>query len=205
MNCSIEAPVYSKIALDIAARIARGELKLNEKISGRSLMASEYSVSPETIRRSFKLLADVNIIEVMPNSGAVVISREKALEYVERYNTGRGFRSLRKELKALLKERDEVNQKILNIIDEICDLSERFKNTNPLNTLEFEIPENSPVENKSIEEIKFWQKTGATIVGIKRDEKMILSPGPYSVFKKGDVLIVTGDAGIAKRIEDLIN
>jgi len=33
---------------------------------------------------------------------------------------------------------------------------------------------------------------------------MILSPGPYSVFKKGDTLIVTGDAGIAKRIEDLI-
>ena len=41
---------YLKIALDLANRITRGELQEGSRIYGRSLMASEYQVSPETIR-----------------------------------------------------------------------------------------------------------------------------------------------------------
>ena len=43
---------YLQIALDIAQRIAKGELPEGSRIYGRSLMASEYNVSPETVRRA---------------------------------------------------------------------------------------------------------------------------------------------------------
>jgi K+/H+ antiporter YhaU regulatory subunit KhtT len=201
---SIEPPVYSQIALDIAARIARGDLKEKAKISGRSLMASEYNVSPETIRRSFQLLVDMDIIEVLPNSGAIILSREKALNYIEKYNVGKDFRSLKNELKDLLNERDHINNQIIEIIDNIFDISERFRNINPLHTLEFEIPENSLIIGKTVNETNFWHNTGATIVAMKRADKMILSPGPCLIFRAHDVIIVTGDTGISQRIEALI-
>ena len=42
---------YLHIARDLAARIAKGEFPEGSKLFGRSMLASEYAVSPETIRR----------------------------------------------------------------------------------------------------------------------------------------------------------
>ncbi len=201
---NIGPPVYSQIALDIAVRIARGELKENTKISGRSKMASEYNVSPETIRRSFQLLQDMKIIEVLQSSGAIIKSRENALKYIERNNIGNDFRNLKRELNTLLKERSNMDKRINEIVSQIIDYSERYRNIKPLYTLEFEIPENSSILKKSITETKFWQNTGATIVAIKRSDDIILSPGPYFVFEPHDIIVVTGDMGISQRIQDLI-
>ena len=204
MKNKSQPPVYSQIALDIAIRIARGDIKENAKISGRSLMSSEYNVSPETIRRSYQLLEDMEIITVSPGSGTVVKSRENASKYVERFNIGKDFRSLKHELKDLMKDRDELNQKIIEVIDQIFDINERYKNINTLHTLEFEIPESSSIVDKSVNETNFWQNTGATVVAVKRDQKTILSPGPYFVFAPNDIIVVTGDADILPRIEALI-
>lgn len=204
MKQKSEPPVYSQVALDIAARIAHGELKENMKISGRSLMSSEYHVSPETIRRSFQLLEDMKIIKVLPGSGAFVTSRENAAEYIEKYNIGKDFRSLKRELRLLMKERDDINERIIELIDRIFDMNERYRKSNPLYTLEFELPANSSLIGKSVHDMKFWQNTGATIVAVKRGEKMVLSPGPYLVFAPDDIIIVTGDTGIAQRIEAFI-
>ncbi len=125
---NIGPPVYSQIALDIAVRIARGDLKENTKISGRSKMASEYNVSPETIRRSFQLLQDMKIIEVLQSSGAIIKSRDNALKYIERNNIGNDFRNLKRELNALLKERSNMDKRINEIVSQIIDYSERFRN-----------------------------------------------------------------------------
>lgn len=205
MKNSTEPPIYSQIAMDIAVRIVRGDLKEKTKISGRSLMASEYKVSPETIRKSFQLLEDMKIIDVLPNSGAIIKSSDEALKYIEKYNIGKDIRTLKNEIKELLEKRDNINRQILKAIDQIIDVSERFRNTNPLYTLEFEIPEFSPVIGKSINETNFWQSTGATIVAVKRNDKIILSPGPYLVFEPYDVIFVTGDTGIPKRVETFIS
>lgn len=198
-------PVYSQIAFDIAVRIARGHLKEGTKIPGRSLMSSEYNVSPETIRRSYQLLDDMEIIQVSPGSSAVVKSRENASKYIEKFNIGKDFRSLKHELQELMKERDSLNKKIIDVINQIFDINERYKNINPLYTSEFEIPAGSSVVGKSINETNFWQNTGATIVAVKRSKEMILSPGPYFVFAQNDTIVVTGDADIPPRIEALIS
>ena len=58
MRQAVVPAQYLQIALDLATRIARGELAEGSRIYGRSVMASEYGVSPETIRRALRLLAD---------------------------------------------------------------------------------------------------------------------------------------------------
>ncbi|HPJ76117.1 MAG TPA: GntR family transcriptional regulator, partial [Clostridia bacterium] len=62
-------PQYQMIARDIAKRITDNEWTENQMISGRSLLSSEYKVSPETIRRALALLVDMKVVYVKKNSG----------------------------------------------------------------------------------------------------------------------------------------
>lgn len=198
-------PVYSQIALDIATRIARGELKEGDRISGRSLTASQYSVSPETVRRSFKLLADMKILDIQQNSGAIVLSKNKAIQYIDKFESKKDIRLLREQLNDLLKERNNINDRILDVIDEIIDINERFRNSDPLRSYEFRISPESPLIGKTIANSKFWQNTGATIVAFHRDGKIILSPGPYAEFLCDDIIIVAGEIDVSERVEVFIN
>ena len=49
---AVQLPVYQKIAADIAAKIAERQYLVGEKIYSRSVIASQYSVSPETARKA---------------------------------------------------------------------------------------------------------------------------------------------------------
>ena len=62
---------YTRIAISLAERIASGQLKEGEKLSGRSKLSPEYNVSPETIRRTLRLLADMKVVEVKEQSGSM--------------------------------------------------------------------------------------------------------------------------------------
>ena len=66
----IAEPIYQKIAVDIASKIAAGKYKVGEKIYGRSMLAAHYAVSPETIRRAMFMLQDVGIVAIESGSGA---------------------------------------------------------------------------------------------------------------------------------------
>jgi K+/H+ antiporter YhaU regulatory subunit KhtT len=82
----------------------------------------------------------------------------------------------------------------------IIDYSDRLKNINPITPLEIELPADCRIIGKNATDTKFWQNTGATIIGIRRQGKLILSPGPYIGFEKGDIILVVGEMGILERI-----
>lgn len=205
MKHSTVLPVYSQIALDIATGIARGEYKEGDRISGRSLTASRYSVSPETVRRSFRLLSDMEIVDIQQNSGAIILSKAKAIEYISKFESKKDLGMLREQLNELLKQRNILNNRILDIIDEIIDINERFRDSDPLRTYEFRIPHNSPLIGKTVANSKFWQNTGATIVALRRDGKIVLSPGPYAEFMIDDSIIISGGLDAAERVKAFIN
>ena len=205
MSQSVTPPVYAQIAFDIATRIAKGELEENTKISGRSLMSCQYGVSPETIRRSFRLLADMDIVLVQPNSGAVIQSRENANKYIGKFNKNKGYRELKGELKNLVKERDKTNDRISGIIDQMFNINEKLNYNDTIPQYEIKVGDQSPIIGKTIIDTMFWQHTQATIIGIKRDDKMILSPGPYAIFTSKDIIIVIGDEGVYKRVDHFVN
>ena len=204
MKRSVSPPVYSQIAYDIASKIASGSLKEGARFSGRSLMSAKYGVSQETIRRAMNQLSDMEIIEVNPNSGAVVISRDRANKYTEKFQTVRDIRTLKRELRELLEERAILDDKILEIIDQITDLKDRFKSSDPLKSYEFEISANSSIIGKSIQNVQFRQRTEATIVAIKSEDKILLSPGPNAVFKPLDIIVVYGSPYSIEKVRKLI-
>ena len=71
-----EKAVYKQIAVDIAAKVVSGKYQPGQKIRGRSALASQYNVSPETVRRAVFLLSQVGVLEVRQGSGITILSVE---------------------------------------------------------------------------------------------------------------------------------
>lgn len=201
---STVSPVYAQIALDLALRITRGELKENSKVYGRSVMSSEYGVSPETIRRALKLLEDMNIVAIRHNSGVTILSVDSARKYVERFGEQNHVRTARQRLGELMERQDALNGQILDTLNTIVRLSERVSKANPFLNYEAEISAVSPLIGHTLAELKFWQETGATVIAIRRGEQLILSPGPYAALQAGDTLIYVGDLPSVEAVNALL-
>ncbi|MFA5562349.1 MAG: TrkA C-terminal domain-containing protein [Eubacteriales bacterium] len=199
------APVYAQIALDIALRISRGELQENTRIYGRSIMASEYGVSPETIRRALKLLEDMNIVSVKPNSGAVVLSADNARQYVSRFDQSNSIRTKQRKLSQLLNQQEKIHREINDIVDYMVHINARFSVSNPFNTYEVPVPPTSPVVGRTLSELQFWQQTHATVIALRREESIMLSPGPYVLLEAGDTLVFIGDQTSIQAVIDFIS
>jgi len=197
--------VYSQIALDIALRIARGELKENTKIYGRSVMSSEYGVSPETIRRAMRLLEDMKIVEIKQNSGVLILSAENARRYVERFSAQSDIRTMQRNLGELLGQQEALCRQITETAGSIVRINERFAQNNPFSNYEAEVSARSSLIGHTLGDLMFWQQTRATVIAIRRGGKIILSPGPYAVLQEGDIIIFVGDMNSVKAVGDFIN
>ena len=187
---TLTVPQYVSIARDLSARIAEGEFSEEERLYGRSILASEYGVSPETIRRALHLLAEMKVVEVRPQSGAVILSRDNARRYAEQSAAQTQERALYGQLRELLREQAALNRRAEKLAAALAE--NRGAERGPLPTYEVAVPENSPLIGKSIGELRFWQQTGGTIVGIRRGRSVILSPGPSAELYGKDLIVLVG-------------
>lgn len=193
-------PVYEQVAIDIANRIYDGKFKIGEKIRGRSTLASEYNVSPETVRKAIKILEDVDIVQSTKGSGVIISSRENALTYIKRFSGLTSIKELEIQIRKLINEREKLDVQLNETVEKMIDFTGKLRHTNPLTPFEVEIRGTCSHIDQSISELKFWQNTGGTIVGIKRSDELILSPGPYASLQAEDVLLVIGDEKTHERV-----
>ena len=188
----IENPIYQQIAVDLAGRIAAGQYKAQERIRGRSTLASYYNVSPETIRKAMSILAEVGIVRIRQGVGIEVVSVQNAREFQEKYSSIYNMDTLRRELLALVQLQQEQGRQIREKMNELIDCTERFRNLNPLTPFALEITGDMNYLGKTASEILFWQNTAATVIAIKREGSLILSPGSYATLKEGDIWYLIG-------------
>ncbi|MGI6211105.1 MAG: TrkA C-terminal domain-containing protein [Anaerovoracaceae bacterium] len=193
MKPSVSQPKYILVAIDIASRIAKGEYKVGQYLYGHSLLASQYGVSPETIRRSINLLSEMNVVEVQPQKGTIIQSSDKARQYIDYFNKDKEMRDTYIQIRKLAKEYSRLNEELVSTIDSFFEhrvtlsaISEPFPN------FQIVIPPDSFLIDKTIGETKFWEKTGCTIIAILRGGETILSPGPNKTFCANDRFIVIG-------------
>ena len=197
-------PTYKKIALDIANKIKQGSIEEGAILHGRSSLASKYNVSPETIRRAIMLLEDLEVVKAFKGKGILVISKEQAILFLDRNKSIDNMKNYKSQINTLFDERKKIEDKILNSINAIIDYSSRFDELNPIIPIEFKIPEDCIYIGKTVAEIKLWQNTGATLIGIKRDDKLFLSPGPYIIINSEDIFIVVGNDEIKNSVPDFL-
>ncbi|MFZ5766302.1 MAG: cation:proton antiporter regulatory subunit [Thermodesulfobacteriota bacterium] len=68
---------------------------------------------------------------------------------------------------------------------------------------EIRVSEDSGLSGKSLAELHFRQKFGATLVGIRRGQDQITTINPGDHLQGGDCLIIIGKAGAVKELKDL--
>jgi len=204
MKRSQSIPVYSQVAFDIASKIASGEIRVGAQFSGRSLMSSQYRVSPETIRRAMGLLSDMGIVAIRSNIGSTVLSQERAAEYVEQYQASEDLLALKRRLRELIDQRDALNAEIDKTFRQIGDRWERFRSSDRSRTYEFPVHPDSLAAGKSILALQFRQRTGATIVAIHKDGELLLSPGPQTVLGPGDTVVVACELSHIDQVTQLL-
>ncbi|SDF20651.1 TrkA C-terminal domain-containing protein [Sporomusa acidovorans] len=188
--------MYRSIALDLAQRIINGEFAISEKISGRSVLASHYTVSPETIRKAIALLKAKNVVSVSQGKEVTVISTENAYMFIDQYKSAESVYSLHQDVEILLHQKRDIDAKLEALLSDIINYSDKLRNLTPYNPVEVEVPESSHIVGHTIAEIRLWQHTGATVVAIRRGTSIIISPGPQAVIQPHDRVVVVGDSDV---------
>lgn len=204
MENKVKGSVYQKIALDIASRIVEKNLKIGEKIYSRSSISSQYKVSPETARRAINILSDLDIVETMKGSGVIIKSYENAVKYVRGFSDKQTIKSLINEINESFNNQKKEIEALKKNFDLLTENTQRFHSSNPFVPFEIKITKDSKHLNKSASEINFWQNTNATIVAIKRNNSIILSPGAYAVFLEDDIFYFVGDDNSYLRVKEFM-
>lgn len=185
--------MYVKIAHDITEKIISGEFPEGSILKGRSLLASLYGVSPETIRKAVQLLAQEKILYVKHGVGVFIDSQAKAKEYAQTWNGEPSLVQGLGAVKDLLKEANDLNKKIEDAVELMAE-NFRFQKKEVIKFNEMEIESHSWIVGKTIGEVNFWNYTEATIVAIKKkgSNALLTSPGPDMVLESGDLIIFVG-------------
>lgn len=205
MNSGVGGAIYRSIALDLAQRIINDEFPEGTKLSGRSLLASQYNVSPETIRKAIALLKEENVVNVSQGKEITILSIERSYAFIEHSKSSDSVYSLRQDAEILLKKKREMDNDLEDILKNIINYSDRLRNLSPYNPVEIEVHGASHVIGQKICDIKLWQHTGATIVAIRRGTEIIISPGPSAMILACDRIVVVGKSDVLERTVAYIN
>ncbi len=184
-------PRYVKIAHDICSKILSGEFKEGDIIKGRSLLASTYNVSPETIRKAITILANEEIVEVKQGVGIFVDSVIKAKQYADKWDAQSTIDEQYNKVTTLIEEANKLNIKLQEALNAMID-NFKYQTNETINFQKATIPQGCWLNNKTIGEVYFWNYTEATIVAVVSNGNIQTSPGPDYPLKEGDTLILVG-------------
>lgn len=197
---------YEKIAIDIAYGILNDEWIVGDIITGRTTLSGRYNVSSETIRRALKLLEEQGVVESIERKGTLIKSKEYADLFVNEHKTKDRILSLREDISAMMLEKQKIENIVSDSIDDIIEQSMLLRNTGVINPLEITVLENSSLIGKSIGDVRFWEHTGATVIGINRNSHLYLSPGPSFIFEVSDIILyVSNDKKSSHKINTFVN
>ncbi len=112
---------FITIAMDLAERIASGEYKEGQKISGRSTLSGLYNVSPETVRRALSLLQESGVVSVLPGTGVIVNSVKSAQDYLAESSQYKVIKEMQERLAILISQRNRINTDIEHLTTELLD------------------------------------------------------------------------------------
>jgi K+/H+ antiporter YhaU regulatory subunit KhtT len=196
----ITNPLYQQIATDIASKIADKHYQAGEKIYARSSLSSQYGVSAETARRAISILADLGIVDTAKGSGVIIKSYENAVKFLRHYEDIQTVNNLRQKITDSIEKQAQEASFLQECIVKLIDKTERFRHINPLSPFEIEITSATPHLTKTASEVNFWHNTSATIIAIKRNNAILISPGPYATFLEKDVVYFIGDENCLERV-----
>ena len=104
-----------------------------------------------------------------------------------------------------ISEQEKDLQELKNLVTVYLDQTKRVQKKYPLEPYGLKLTEDSELLGKSLAEAKVWHHTGAVIVGIERDEHLLISPSPYQTFEKNDLIYFVGEEASYSRMKNLFH
>ncbi|GAA5348232.1 GntR family transcriptional regulator [Streptococcus uberis] len=196
---------YQKIAVSVAQRIASGEYEVGEKLKSRTTIASTFNVSPETARKGLNILADLNILTLKHGSGAIVLSKEKAIEFINQYESTHSIAVIKEKIRQNIRHQQEGMEELSSLVNDFLMQSQNISKQFPLAPYEIIVNKDTDHFGKSIGVLNLWHQTGATVVAIEHEGQFLISPGPYAVIEKGDHIYFVGDDSVYSRMKNFFN
>lgn len=196
---------YQKIAVSVAQRIASAEYEVGEKLKSRTTIASTFNVSPETARKGLNILADLNILTLKHGSGAIVLSKEKAIEFINQYESTHSIAVIKEKIRQNIRHQQEGMEELSSLVNDFLMQSQNISKQFPLAPYEIIVNKDTDHFGKSIGVLNLWHQTGATVVAIEHEGQFLISPGPYAVIEKGDHIYFVGDDSVYSRMKNFFN
>lgn len=203
-NVQVKQPKYQQIAVDIASKIVEKKYQIGDKIYARSSLASQYNVSAETARRAIAVLQDLEIVEATKGSGVIIKSYEKAAHFVRQFLDVQSVHELQNELLTSIHRQQNELHNLQEKTKQLISRTEHYRSVNPFIPYQIEMTANSPCIHQTLQILNFWQNTSATIVGIRRGNELLLSPGPYASLEEGDIIYFIGNDESLARVQNFL-
>lgn len=201
----IKTSKYQQIALGVAQRIANGEYKVGEQLKSRSTLASMFGVSPETTRKALNILADLHIVSIKHGSGVIILSKEKANNFLEHFEKTSSSDSQKNKILQKISEQEKNLKELKGLVSIYLDQTKQIQNKYPFEPYGLKLTEDSDLLGKTLAEAQVWHKTGAVIVAIERDNHLLISPSPYQTFEKEDLIYFVGEDLSYLRMRNIFN
>lgn len=203
VNSEVRSSKYQQVAVAVAKRIADGAYEVGDKLKSRSTLASTFNVSPETARKGLNILADMQIVSLKHGSGAIVLSKEKAEDFLNNYEATHSIAVIKNKIQDNIKKQTEELENLSDLVDEFLLQSQSVSRKYPFTPYEIILTEEASHLGESIRDLNIWHQTGATIVGIEHEGTLFLSPSPYAVLESGDHIFFVGDDLAYSRLKNL--
>lgn len=201
----VKTSKYQQIAVGVAQRIVSGEYKVGERIKSRSTLASMFGVSPETTRKALNILADLNIVSIKHGSGAIVLSKEKAQDFLDNFEMTNSLVTQKDRILEKMDQQELMLKELRGMVSIYLDQTKRVQKKYPLEPYGLKLTSDSDLLGKQLTEIRVWHHTGAVIVGIERNEDLLIAPSPYQTLEKDDLIYFVGEEKSYTRMKNLFN
>ncbi|MFJ7667369.1 TrkA C-terminal domain-containing protein [Lysinibacillus sp. NPDC097195] len=203
-NVQVRQPKYQQIAVDLASKIVEKKYQIGDKIYARSSLASQYNVSAETARRAIAVLQDLEIVEASKGSGVIIKSYEMAARFVRQFQDVQSVHELQNELLQSIQKQQHELLHLQEKTKQLISRTEHFRSVNPFIPYQIEMTAESPCIHQTLQALNFWQNTSSTIVGIRRGNELLLSPGPYASIEEGDIIYFIGNDESLGRVQSFL-
>jgi DNA-binding GntR family transcriptional regulator len=192
-------PVFEQIAYELACKIKNDELKYQEKIRGRSIIASEFSVSSETVRKALALLEKKGVVDIKEQSGAYVKSKVEAVKYIAMHHQNFKTEQQFEEIEQLLKESIRAHKDLQKQFKQIKKNNDLHKSVLPINTFSITLKQYDAFLSEDFLIDEFEQIVGGNIFGIVRKDLIISGIKRNDTFEIGDEVFISGGESVKQK------
>ncbi len=182
---------YKKIARDIARKITTGEYEVGSKLRGRSVLASAYNVSSETVRKAIVQLSHYEVVIVKQSSGIYITSKENAEVFLKDHEKQKEELQVYDKMSELLKEMGGIREEM---VDQMTTIRENVGKTRTAAYRIFSlfISVNELKVFETIRDLDFIEKERGLVIGIKRDLGDIVMPEKNVKLMENDRIYFSG-------------